>query len=177
MSSTMSSFCRHHNRNINVVFLVIVMIILIVVITIFSIIIFAFIIIIIVVTRAFLRRGEGGREKCLQKLQGTKGSEVDREVNTRFSGAMSRSKAAVECRQSENARPSKVSPSSNPVVMQRNHRRMFKFTSNEDDCLKQGINRHGFSQWTAILRDPDCIFQEGRTADFLKNRTHSMKFL
>ncbi|XP_068727965.1 uncharacterized protein, partial [Montipora capricornis] len=33
--------------------------------------------------------------ECLQKLQGIKGSEVDREVNTRFSGAMSSSKAAV----------------------------------------------------------------------------------
>ena len=117
------------------------------------------------------------REKCLQKLQGTKGSEVDREVNIRFNGAMSRSKAAVECTQSENTRPNKISPSSNRIVMQRNHRRMLKFKSNEDDCLKQGINRHGFSQWTAILRDPDYIFQEGRTVDSLKNRAHSKKFL
>ena len=115
--------------------------------------------------------------ECLQKLQGTKGSEVDREVNTRFSGAMSSSKAAVECTQSENALPNKVSPPSNRLVMQSNHRRMLKFTSNEDDCLKQGINRHGFGQWTAILRDADYVFQEGRTADSLKKRVHSIKFL
>ena len=117
------------------------------------------------------------REKSLQKLQGTNGSEVDREVNIRFSGAMSRSKAAVECTLSENARRNKVSPSSNRIVMQRNHRRMLKFASNEDDCLKQGINRHGFGQWTAILRDPDYIFEEGRTVDSLKNRAHSIEFL
>ena len=90
---------------------------------------------------------------------------------------MSRSKAAVDCTQSENARPSKVSPSSNSIVTQSYNRPMLKFKSNEDDCLKQGINRHGFCQWTAILRDPDCIFQEGRTADALKKRAHSIKFL
>ena len=117
--------------------------------------------------------------ECLQKLQGTKGLEVaiDREVSTRFSGAMSRSKAAVECTQSENAHLNKVSQPSNHLAMQRNHRRMVKFRSNEDDCLKQGIDRHGFGQWTAILRDPDNIFQEGRTADSLKKRAHSIVFL
>ena len=115
--------------------------------------------------------------ECLQKLQGIKWSEVDRELNTRFSSAMSGSKEAVERTQSENARPNKVSPPSNRLVMQRNYRRMLKFTSNEDDCLKEGINRHGFGQWTAILRDPDYIFQEGRTADSLKKRAHSIKFL
>ena len=90
---------------------------------------------------------------------------------------MSRSKATVKCTQSENARPNKVSPSSNRIVMHRNPRRMLKFTSNEDDCPKQGITRHGFGQWTAILRDPDYIFQEGRTVDSLKNRARSIKFL
>jgi len=34
--------------------------------------------------------------KCLQKLQGTKGSEVDREVQTRFSGSTSSLAAPVE---------------------------------------------------------------------------------
>ena len=90
---------------------------------------------------------------------------------------MSRSKAAVECTQSENARPNKVSPPSNRIVMQRIHRPMLKFTSNEEDCPRQGINSHGFGQWTAILRDPDYIFQEGRTSDSLKNRARSIKFL
>ena len=38
----------------------------------------------------------------------------------------------------------------------------------EDDFLKKGIDRHGFGQWTAILRD--LKFQDGRTADSLKKR-------
>ena len=56
------------------------------------------------------------------------------------------------------------------LCSQRKLRRVLKFTSNEDDCLKRGVDRHGFGQWTAILRDPDFKFQEGRTADSLKKR-------
>ena len=52
----------------------------------------------------------------------------------------------------------------------RKRRRVLKFTLNEGDFLKKGIDRYGFSQWTAILRDPDYEFQDGRTADFLKKR-------
>ena len=48
-----------------------------------------------------------------------------------------------------------------------------KFTADEDDFLKQGINRHGYGQWTAILRDSDFKFQAGRTADSLKKRLDS----
>ena len=40
--------------------------------------------------------------------------------------------------------------------------------ADEDDFLKNGIDKHGFGQWTAILRDPDFRFQKGRLADFLK---------
>ena len=50
---------------------------------------------------------------------------------------------------------------------------MMKFTADEDDFLKQGINRHGYGQWTAILRDSDFKFQEERTADSLKKRLDS----
>ena len=45
-----------------------------------------------------------------------------------------------------------------------------KFTKEEDDFLKEGITKHGFGQWTAILRDDDFQFQDGRTADSLKKR-------
>jgi len=47
---------------------------------------------------------------------------------------------------------------------------VLKFTADEDDFLKKGIDRHGFGQWTAILRDPDLKFQDGRKADSLKKR-------
>ena len=68
--------------------------------------------------------------ECLQKLQGVKGSEVDKDVNSRFSDS----------------------------------------SSDEDDFLKDGIRRYGIGQWTAILRDPDFTFQDGRAADSLKKR-------
>jgi len=45
--------------------------------------------------------------------------------------------------------------------MLRSHRsipHVFKRTKEEDDFLKEGIAKHGFGQWTAILRDDD--FQE-----------------
>ena len=32
---------------------------------------------------------------------------------------------------------------------------MMKFTTDEDEFLKRGIDRHGYGQWTAILRDSD----------------------
>ena len=109
--------------------------------------------------------------ECLQKLQGTKGSEVDREVQTRFSGSTSSLAAPVETAETKSAPPKeKDSPTTNQLRVQRNYRRVLKFTADEDDFLKKGIDRDGFGQWTAILRDPDLKFQDGRTADSLKKR-------
>ena len=36
---------------------------------------------------------------------------------------------------------------------QRNIRHVLKFTNEEDDFLKEGIAKHGFGQWTAILNN------------------------
>ena len=44
------------------------------------------------------------------------------------------------------------------------------FAADEDDFLKQGINRHGYGQWRAILRDSNFKFEAGRTAASLKKR-------
>ena len=102
--------------------------------------------------------------ECLEKLQGTKGSEVDREVQRRFSGSTSSLAAPIETAETKSAPPKeKDSPPTN-------YRRVLKFTADEDDFLKKGIDRHGFGQCTAILRDPDLKFQDGRTADSLKKR-------
>ena len=90
--------------------------------------------------------------ECLQKLQGTKGSEVDREGQTRFSGSTSSLTAPVETAETKSAPPKeKDSLPTNQLQVQRNYRRVLKFTSDEDDFLKKGIHRHGFGQWTAIL--------------------------
>ena len=41
------------------------------------------------------------------------------------------------------------------------------FTTEEDNFLRAGIKRHGFGQWSAILKYPQYKFQEGRTANSL----------
>ena len=110
--------------------------------------------------------------ECLQKLQGTKGSEVDMEVNTRFVTF----EPTFECPRSENARHKIDTPHSNRLLSQGHQRRPLRFMTDEDDFLKKGIDKHGFGQWTAILRDPDFRFQKGRLADSLKKRAE-LKFL
>ena len=111
--------------------------------------------------------------ECLQKLQGAKGSEVDHEVKSRFSSSASILTASVESTELSNPSPEKNSQPTNHLRLQRNHRRVLKFTTEEDEFLKKGIAKHGFGQWTAILRDADYTFQEGRVADSLKKRAHS----
>ena len=110
--------------------------------------------------------------ECLQKLQGSKGSEVDEDVHARIDGSTSSSTLSVET--IENA---SMSPPRKGFILrsQRKLHRVMKFTADEDDFLKKGINRHGYGQWTAILRDSDFKFQEGRTADSLKERA-GLKF-
>ena len=58
--------------------------------------------------------------QCLQKLQGTKGSEVDREVHTRFSGSSSNLSARAETAESKSGAPKEDSPPTNQLRVQRN---------------------------------------------------------
>ena len=114
--------------------------------------------------------------ECLQKLQGSKGSEVDEDVQARFGGSTSSLIMSVETMEKASLSPPRkvVIPTENQRRQRKLHRVM-KFTADEDDFLEQGINRHGYGQWTAILRDSDFKFQEGRTADSLKKRA-GLKF-
>jgi len=108
--------------------------------------------------------------ECLQKLQGTKGYEVDKEVNTRLSDSTSSSAELTDSTEPKSVPPMGDAPPTNRLRFQRSHRRVLKFTADEDEFLKKGIHKHGFGQWTATLRDPDYQFQEGRMADSLKKR-------
>ena len=67
--------------------------------------------------------------ECLRKLQGTKGSEVDMEVNNRFGSSSSTVtfEPTFECARSENARHK----------IDGRHRRPLRFTTDEDDFLKR----------------------------------------
>ena len=114
--------------------------------------------------------------ECLQKLQGSKGSEADQDVQARFGGSTSSSIMSVKTMEKASLSPPRkvVIPTKNQQTQKKLHRVM-KFTADEDNFLEQGINRHGYGQWTAIVRDSDFKFQEGRTVDSLKKRT-GLKF-
>ena len=106
--------------------------------------------------------------ECLQKLQGSKDSE---DVHARFGVSVSASATSMQNAEMEiPPQPTTDDPPIEQMCSQRKLRRVLKFTSHEDDCLKKGVDGHGFGQWTAILRDPDFEFQDGRTADSLKKR-------
>ena len=78
---------------------------------------------------------------------------------------------SVETAQNNNSStPIKDALPKRNLHLQRKTRHVLKFTKEEDDFLKEGITKHGFGQWTAILRDSNFKFQDGRTADSLKKR-------
>ena len=108
--------------------------------------------------------------ECLQKLQGAKGSEVDEDVHARLGDSTSEAGPSVERVQNMSSSPEKAALPKRILRSHKNIRHVLKFTKEEDDFLKEGITKHGFGQWTAILRDSDFHFQEGRTADSLKKR-------
>ena len=111
--------------------------------------------------------------ECLKKLQGAKGSEVDEDVYGRLGD--STSGLSVETVHNISSSPQKDALPKRNFHILRNIRPVLKFTAEEDAFLKEGITKHGFGQWTAILRDHDFKFQDGRTADSLKKRA-GLKF-
>ena len=62
--------------------------------------------------------------ECLQKLQGTKGSEVDKDVHTRFGCSTSSSSPSVETAERTIMPPKKVVSSTTHLCIQRSHRRI-----------------------------------------------------
>ena len=48
-----------------------------------------------------------------------------------------------------------------------------KFSKEEDASLKEGLRRHGFGHWIAMIRDKELTFQRGRTSDSIKKRAIS----
>ena len=108
--------------------------------------------------------------ECLQKLQDARGSEVDEDVHARLGESTSEAGPSVERVQNISSSPKKDGLRKRILRSQTNIRRVLKFTTEEDEFLKKGITKHGFGQWTAILRDDDFQFQDGRTADSLKKR-------
>ena len=108
--------------------------------------------------------------ECLQKLQGAKGSEVDEDVYARLGDSTFVAAPSVETLSSIGPSPRKDTLPKRILRSQSSIRHVLKFTTEEEVFLKKGITKHGFGQWTAILRDHDFKFQDGRTADSLKKR-------
>ena len=95
---------------------------------------------------------------------------MDEDVNARLGDSTSDAGPSVETVQNVNSSPKKDALPKRILRSHRNIRHVLKFTTEEDNFLKEGITKHGFGQWTAILRDDDFQFQDGRTANSLKKR-------
>ena len=95
---------------------------------------------------------------------------MDEDAHARLGDLTSDDGPSVKRVQNIGSSPKKDALPKRILRSQRNIRHVLKFTKEEDDFLKEGITKHGFGQWTAILRDDDFQFQDGRTADSLKKR-------
>ena len=51
-----------------------------------------------------------------------------------------------------------------------------RFTGEEDQCLKKGIEKYGKGNWRKMLHDPQLLFHESRTRDSLRMRAESCAF-
>mgnify|MGYP001798586282 CR=1 FL=1 len=90
--------------------------------------------------------------ECLQKLQGSKGSEVDKGVNARFGDSTSILDDMSEKVAESNGCPAeKESPPNIHLKVQRKFRRVLKFTSEKDQFLREGI-RDSYS-WDLLKRE------------------------
>ena len=95
---------------------------------------------------------------------------MDKDVNERLGDSTSNAGPPVETVQNVNSSSKKDTLPKRILRSQRNILHVLKFTTEEDSFLKEEIPKHRFGQWTAILRDDDFQFQDGRTADSLKKR-------
>lgn len=100
---------------------------------------------------------------------------MDEDVYARLGDSTSDAGLSVETVHTISSSPLKDALPKRNLPVHRNIRHVLKFTAEEDAFLKEGMTKHGFGQWTAILRDSDFKFQEGRSADSLKKRA-GLKF-
>ena len=109
--------------------------------------------------------------ECLTKLHGERGCRLDEDVCSRLSDS-SNTSPEKELTNGDKTTATALNTTKNEPAADVNNRKkkLLLFTPEEDEYLKNGIRRHGFGQWTAILRDPRYMFQKGRTANSLLNR-------
>ena len=93
-----------------------------------------------------------------------KSSSIPRHPLPSYSGAIEQRKASLRSavaikKEDDEGGPSAASP-----------RRRILFTYEEDECLLNGVQRHGWGNWKRILDDPLYCFQKHRTSRTLHQR-------
>ena len=114
----------------------------------------------------------------LESLYGEKGSELEMDLRSRLSDKSSSSPEKQE--NNDGSTPEEDNIFITPTKFKSQNasktpdslrgRKILLFTPEEDKYLKMGLDRHGFGNWTAILRDPDFHFHKGRKPNSLLNR-------
>ena len=81
--------------------------------------------------------------KCLQKLQGAKGSEVEEDVHARLRDSTSKAGPSVKRVQNSSSFPEKDAL---PKRISHSHKKILSLfeTTKEDDFLKEGITKHTY---------------------------------
>ena len=127
-------------------------------------------------------------QEYLERLHGKKGSELELDVRSRLSGnsVSSEDQSGSKTNTSSNDEGEKITEtppkrfSGVPRLKRENafivtdfpaRKKSLMFTPKEDNYLKAGIERHGYGQWKAILRDSEFHFQDGWTANLLLSRS------
>ena len=111
--------------------------------------------------------------KCLEKLHGDKGTELEMEVRSRLSDKSTSSQEHSADKSDSSLTDEDETITKTQYARQTEigaRRKNVMFTPEEDKYLQAGLKRYGFGQWKAILRDPDFHFHEGRTPNSLLSR-------
>ena len=114
----------------------------------------------------------------LESLYGEKGSELEMDLRSRLSDKSASSPEKQENNDGSTPEEDNIfitqtkfkSQNASKTPDSLRGRKILLFTPEEDKYLKMGLDRHGFGNWTAILRDPDFHFQKGRKPNSLLNR-------
>ena len=111
--------------------------------------------------------------KCLEKLHGDKGTELEMEVRSRLSDKSTSSQEHSADKSDSSLTDEDETITKTQYARQTEigaRRKNVMFTPDEDKYLQAGLKRYGFGQWKATLRDPDFHFHEGRTPNSLLSR-------
>ena len=121
-------------------------------------------------TTSEIEKNCSGNEQSLEEIFNKQKTSSDRDISERQNSLYSAMYNSVP---SDNAEMHSVR-----LQFQTNHRSSQKqpFTPKEDEELMKGLKKHGWTNWTNILRDKTFTFSKGRTADALKKRALSEGF-